>query len=139
VTDSSESQLLLECPAARTRNRYVSNLILEILSWAYRSGRYVFGDVRIGPELIQASCGDARNLISRVRETCAGPPDQDHGKNRQYTMAGIGVAVFSRASTTEGVLSREFQAQRRSALLARRECGHDMDRGLSSPFIGGSA
>ena len=30
-----------------------------------------------------------------MQETCAGLPDRRRGKNRQYTMADIGVAAFS--------------------------------------------
>ena len=39
--------------------------------------------------------GTLEGLISRTRETCAGLPDRRRGKNRQYTMADIGIAAFS--------------------------------------------
>jgi hypothetical protein len=39
--------------------------------------------------------GTLEDLVSGLRETCAGLPDKRRGKNSHYTMADIGMAAFS--------------------------------------------
>ena len=39
--------------------------------------------------------GTIEDLISALRETCAGLPDKRRGKNSHYVMADIGMAAFS--------------------------------------------
>jgi hypothetical protein len=39
--------------------------------------------------------GTVENLLSALREACAGLPDKRRGKNSQYAMADIGMAAFS--------------------------------------------